>query len=599
MIISKQRRIAQKVSTVDSFGGYSHNPVIDAGEFFDMENLSSDYMPLISPRRPRGVVVSEIGEITGMVWLDGLWYSTGQYLVHGEQRYNLGLTAGEKKLVAFGAYIIILPDKKYLNTADTSDSGSIDDTYRIDHPVNPPEITYSLCDAEGNAYKNNGVSPYESDTPPSPLVDGMYWLDTSAYKSTQSATLKRYSANAQVWNEISPTYLRIALPGYADISRFSAGDCITISGYEVGQAGFIKGITKSRHFIVAINNGLTNDIIIQYPISRVSEAIETEDLTISRAMPIMDFVFEHDNRLWGCRYGDDGFGKFVNDIYASALGDFKNWYSFAGLSTDSYAMSCGTDGKWTGAAEVGGYPCFFKERYLHKIYGDYPAQYTSDPVELKGVQEGCYKSMAVVNGVLYYKSRSGICRYDGSLPVEISGALGEEVFTDGVGGVLGNKYYVCLSGKELFVYDTRRRVWHREDELPAAMLCSGLGDLYAVTDGGKDILSLSGNGSAAEDRVTWYCESGNIGTGTAERKRLQRIDVRMSVEVGVRVRIYAEYDSSGVWEPLATYTGIKHSVVSIPCRPRRCDHLRIKITGDGEAKIYSITYITENGSDLK
>ena len=57
------------------------------------------------------------------------------------------------------------------------------------------------------------------------------------------------------------------------------------------------------------------------------------------------------------------------------LGDFRNWQCFMGLSTDSYYGNLGTDGKFTGAITHMGYPLFFKENCLHKVYGDYPAQF--------------------------------------------------------------------------------------------------------------------------------------------------------------------------------------------------------------------------------
>ena len=74
----------------------------------------------------------------------------------------------------------------------------------------------------------------------------------------------------------------------------------------------------------------------------------------------MDFVIESGNRLWGCRYGKALNGETVNEIYASKLGDFRNWYCFAGISTDSYTASVGTDGAFTGAVTYMGRPIFFK-----------------------------------------------------------------------------------------------------------------------------------------------------------------------------------------------------------------------------------------------
>ena len=72
-------------------------------------------------------------------------------------------------------------------------------------------------------------------------------------------------------------------------------------------------------------------------------------------------MIECGNRLWGCKYGLVD-GETVNEIYASKLGDFKNWNCFAGLSTDSYAAARGSDGPFTGAADYLGQPRFSSRR---------------------------------------------------------------------------------------------------------------------------------------------------------------------------------------------------------------------------------------------
>ena len=158
-------------------------------------------------------------------------------------------------------------------------------------------------------------------------------------------------------------------------------------------------------------------------------------------MPKMDFIVESNNRLWGCRYGVANNGKVVNEIYASKLGDFKNWNCYMGASTDSYAASVGTDGQFTGAVTHLGYPIFFKENCLHKVYGNYPANYQVQTTSCRGVQKGSEKSLAIVNEVLYYKSQNGICAYDGSLPNEISAEFGDERYSGAVAASHNNKYY--------------------------------------------------------------------------------------------------------------------------------------------------------------
>jgi hypothetical protein len=328
-----------------------------------------------------------------------------------------------------------------------------------------------------------------------------------------------------------------------------------------------------------------------------------EPIKVTRTMPNMDFIIESQNRLWGCRYGQARNGDIVNEIYASKLGDFKNWDCFMGISTDSYVASCGTDGHFTGAISFQGYPTFFKEECLHKVYGNYPANFQIQDTACRGVQEGSEKSLAIVNNILYYKSRSGICAYDGSLPSEISSAMGDISYSDAVAGGIGNKYYISMrdqSGEyNLFVYDTSKGMWHKEDNLKVEQFCSCRGELYYIDSTGSEFIgSMLGSGIPNTDSVQWMVESGVIGTSSPDKKYVSRLTVRMSVDVGARVNIYAEYNSSGKWERIFTMVGRSLKTFAVPVRPKRSDHFRLRFVGEGNVKVYSIVKTIEEGSDV-
>jgi hypothetical protein len=271
-----------------------------------------------------------------------------------------------------------------------------------------------------------------------------------------------------------------------------------------------------------------------------------------------------------------------------------------GLATDSYAASCGTDGQFTGAITHMGYPLFFKENCVHKVYGNYPANFQIQTTACRGVQKGCHKSLAIVNEVLFYKSRSGICGYDGSLPTEVSYALGNEAYSEAVGGAHGNKYYVSMKdimGKwNLFVYDTAKNMWHKEDDLQADYFCSCRNELYAIC--GTDIVTMLGSGDYYEGETEWMVQTGEIGITSPDMKYISRLTVRMSMDIGAEVRFYAQYDFSDAWEPIACLRGNSIRSFSIPIRPKRCDHMKLRIEGVGMSKIYSITKTIEQGSEL-
>lgn len=574
---------------VDVFRGYNHNLRIGDGEFYDMTNLTSANYPALSPRPARGVfAVPNVPQ--GMIAKDILYYvDGGDFIVNEDSesnRISMGLTVDKdengkiipKTLISMGAYVIIMPDKKYINTADHSDRGSIEATVTTTNAV-----TFSICKIDGEAYGNMAIQP----TAPTNPQNLALWLDTS----TVPNALKQYSATSAMWVSIASTYVKISAPGIG--IPFSEGDGVTISGIEDAALADLNSTmviqAKGDGYIVV--TGILDTVITQ-----------DSPITIKRQMPNMDFMIESENRLWGCRYGADINGNMVNEIYACKLGDFKNWNCFNGISTDSYAVTVGTDGPFTGAIAHLGYPLFFKETCVHKVYGNYPANYQILTTTCRGVQNGCSRSLAIVNETLYYKARSAVCAYDGSLPVEISSALGDVVYSNAVAGCLGNKYYISMLAQDgkynLFVYDTLKGMWHREDNTEVMQFCNSRGELYYIDYSDMQIKTVLGTGTRDAFPIKWEAVTGVIGTDSPDKKYISRLDVRMNIPLGSRVMFFIEYDSDGRWQYLFAMTGTNLKSFPVPIKPLRCDHLRLKIVGEGEAKIFSICQTTEQGSDL-
>lgn len=568
--------------TIEVFGGYNHNLRIGEGEFYDMKNLTSTDYPVLSPRTQRGIYASP-NNPQGMIEKETLCYVDGtEFVINDDTRIDLGLSTKEedcpKSLVSMGAYVIIMPDKKYINTKDYSDRGKIEETLETSG-----ETTFELCKIDGSAYKE----PPAQDIAPQNPKDTDLWLDTS----TIPHTLKQYSTINSTWVSIATTYIKITFSD-VDLLPFSAGDGITISGLEETELSDLNG--------TAVIQEVGDNYIVVIGIIKEKTPLHTK-ITFERLMPDMDFIIESENRLWGCKYGKDINGNVFNEIYASKLGDFKNWNCFAGISTDSYVATVGTDGQFTGAVTHLGYPIFFKENCMHKVYGNYPANYQIQTTHCRGVQKNCSKSLVIVNEILYYKARSAVCVYDGSLPVEISSAFGDITYTNAVAGTVKNKYYISMMDNngeyQLFVYDTKRGLWHKEDNTHVLDFCTYRGELYYI-DAKNKIKTILGSGTPDKSPINWMAESGIIGTDLPDKKYISRLDVRMKLTVGTRVYFYIEYDSCGQWEHLFTMTGIKLQSFPISIRPRRCDHMRIRIEGDGEAKIFSICKTIEQGSDV-
>ena len=566
----------------DAFLGYNHNLRIGDNEFYDMKNMTSDYYPVLAPRQKRGLYKDGINA-TGLIAKDKLCYVDGSAFVIGTERIEMGLSDSPKELISMGAYVIIMPDRKYINTVETSDSGDIDATF-----TSTGDVTFTMCTLTGEEYKNeNGKAIYQGETAPSDPVNGELWIDTSSTPHT----LKKYSTAQGQWVSIATTYIKISSTGIG--ANFKQYDGVKISGIE----GDLEELNKYHvlwdcgdDYLIII--GMLDNVTTQ----------KSGAITVSRKMPDMDFIVESNNRLWGCKYGKNDDGDVVNEIYACKLGDFKNWNCYMEISTDSYTVSCGTDGPFTGAITHLGYPLFFKETCVHKVYGDYPANFRLQNTACRGVQKGSHRSLAIVNETLYYKAANAVCAYDGSLPVEMSSVLGEIRYSDAVASAHGNKYYIDMKTADgtyhLFVFDTAKGMWHKEDNIHVDCLCSYMNEMYGIDHDTKSIITLFGTGTQDSKKIPWMVETGLVGMSLPDMKYISRLLIRMSLAVGTKVEISIQYDSIGDWEQVCQMTATSLRSFAVPVRPRRCDHFRIRIEGEGESRIYSITKTIEQGSDV-
>ena len=562
---------------VDDFGGYNHNMRIGENEFYNMKNMTSDHYPVLAPRKNRGVYKDGV-QANAIIAKDKLCYVDGSAFVIGNDRIEMGLTDESKTLVSMGAYVIILPDRKYIDTL-SEDWGNIDVVNKTTGGV-----TIEPCTIEGDTGE-------ASETEPEDPFDGELWLDTSN-KSTH--ILKRYSADSKEWVSLPKSYVKVSGKGIADgLQKY---DGVTISGLTENQLNGGKVVYEINDF----DGNESDEIVISGSVSKATT--QDSSVTVSRKMPDLDFVVESGNRLWGCKYGNQPGKGFVNEIYASALGNFKNWDCFMGTSQDSYRASCGTDGPFTGAIAYRGTPLFFKEDFVYEVYGNAPSNFQIQSTACRGVQNGCGKSVAIVNETVFYKSRSGVCAFDGSMPVDVSAALGDVIYSDAVAGSHGNKYYISMRDEDrnanFFVYDTRKNLWHREDDLAVDAICSYKNDVYCIESGTKRIVSLFGTGVMDSKRVPWMVETGILGMTSPDMKYVSKLLLRLSLEPAAKVRVSIQYDSIGIWHQVCQMTAASLRSFSIPIKPHRCDHFRIRIEGEGIGRIYSITKTIEQGSDI-
>ena len=580
---------------IDAFAGYNHKLKISDGEWYDTENLTTQHFPLFANRGKRGVIsgISGLGTVTPFTKLQGIiakgslcWVDNGTMYVNGAATGLTGLqTTKETQLVSMGAYVCVFPDKKYINTAKLTDYGDMGAAWTYEGSV-----TYSMCHADGTIY----TSVTESASAPENPDGGDIWVDPT------DDTVREYSVYSEEWVILETVYTRLDFQTMGQVpAAFQEMDGVNVSGC------YNEDLNGSKIIYALGGSGSETDWIVLVGIQGESVTQSDAQISVSRKVPDMDFVCEAQNRLWGCFYGNDG-TQNINEIYCCALGDFRNWEQYLGVSTDSWRASRGSDGPWTGCVNYLGSPTFFKENVIHPISVSSQGAHQIDDLPARGVQKGSHKSLAIVNETLYYKARTGIVAYQGGMPADVSQALGDELYYEAAAGVFGQRYYVSMRNADnewnLFCYDAQKGIWVREDSLHAGMFTTLGDEIYAMV--GNTIVALNGTEGVKEDHVDWGAVSGIMhydqrvsGRGSVNVRYVSHYNLRLSMAKDAMMRMYIEYDSSGVWTPAGEVRVKDTGIVTLPVRPRRCDHLRIKLEGRGDVRIYSIARVLAKGSD--
>lgn len=364
---------------------------------------------------------------------------------------------------------------------------------------------------------------------------------------------------------------------------FRVGDAVTISGCTKmpynNRTPIIREISADKKTLRFYEN------TFRLPDGQTS-ITETGTVTIKRTVPDMDFVCTNENRVWGCK-GDS--------IYASKLGDPYNWNVFENLATSSFNVESGTAGTFTACVSYLGYPCFFKEDKIFKMYGTIPTNFQLMSSAVLGVQKGSAKSLAIAGETLYYLSKVGVMAYGGGMPRCISRVLGDEVrFTQGVGGSDGLNYYASLktvAGTTLYCYSSENGTWHKEDALPVVQMAYH-GGIMALVDGGCVLLGSPADiptGATREGAVTSVAEFADYDGGSFDAKHVQRVRARLECEKGATVVFLVKFDG-GAWEEVDRCGAQEKDVFTLNCPIRRCDHFKLKIKAEGEYRLYALEY---------
>lgn len=573
-----QQRGRNRSITTD-FRGLNLSQGIGDGEWAWMQNMDTREYPAVA-RRQKRVHVATLNKPNGLCATDRLCFVDGVKFYYNGFYYG-DVEDSKKTLVPMGAKIAIFPDKKLFDTTTFSF------TDMEQKNVSSGTVSVTLAKGDGTPYGEYT----EGGTAPENPENGQLWLDTSG----DAPVMKTWSEAQGLWVAETTTYVLVSATGLGQ--GLKAMDGVTVSGLEEGGLNGDWILTDAGPDYILFTG------ILQKALTQAGE------VRVERTCPEMDFVVEKDNRLWGCSSAD-------HEIYCCKLGDPTNWRAYQGVATDSYAVTVGTPGPFTGAAVSGSAVIFFKENCLHRVYGTQPSNFTVYVDNLRGVQQGCHKSAVRVNEYLYYKSVFDVCVYADSEVAGISAALGTESYKNAVAGVCGSRLYLSMEDQEgawqLLVYDTAAGVWTREDGTHALGFASCLtetfmlradGELYALLPGeyNKDFFMVGSDYTVyaqeeTDEEVGWELRTGEILRELPDHKYIGKIQLYLELDPGARAEVALRRDG-GAWEKVQELSGGDQRRCTLPIYPRRCDRMEIRLTGAGHVRLVNWSKYVGYGSE--
>jgi len=333
------------------------------------------------------------------------------------------------------------------------------------------------------------------------------------------------------------------------------------------------------------------------------------EMTVERVMPELDNdkLIEVNNRLWGC-------SSEHSEIYSSKLGDCTNWQAYGdGISTDSFAATVGCEGDFTGIARQNDSVIFFKENWIIKLYGNKPSNFSTAMFNVLGVEKGSGKSIVWVNGVLYYLSPAGVCRYSpGGQPQLISKeAFGDEKYKNGVAGRHRNKYVISAQNSggewEMFVFDTVTGLWHQEDGTHMLDAVT-YNDVIYYIDSKTRLLTCGekANNLIEEDenfeqegQFDWNAETGNLYDSDFNAKYISKLRIYAEIEENGYFNVLAKFKDKGAWIPLKVLRSDRAKPRAVDIAVRRSHFLRLRLEGVGQCRISGILIEYARGSGIR
>ena len=613
---------------LDSFGGIDRRPGSVNGAIRDAANMTSDYAPMLAARDLDLIRVNPIATGVGVTnEQHGLLSAGALYEVYDDRLYRDGvqiplpegvtLTNGHKVMVGLGERVVIWPDKLLYDPRTDPETEQVIGFKHLESEVT---VTSGLVFEDGTY--NEEEAEMNTITHPDPGFDWADHFKVGDAVHISGCTAEPRNNKTPIIREIDGRYLRFyekvfyysgdeTDDGEAELQGLNGAEeeyTEPGTGSGTGSGSESSGSESSGSESSGSGSGSQSGSSASESEGEHHSVTEPGSVTLKRECPDLDFLCTNENRVWGCK-GDT--------IWCTKLGDPENWYAFDDVSTASWSTETGTAGSFTGCITFMGYPCFFKENKVFKVYGSRPQNFELLSGADVGVKAGCAGSMAIASGALYYLSPAGFMQWSGGLPSPIDVPLADLNITTAVGGSDGRKYWVNLgpgsdwAGNTL-CYDPKYGMWHREEygnaELAPPLARHMCRHGSSLIMGNNSYLRCKGPMPYTEPTggtmPPWYTEDrdfdcvaefADFDGKTFDSKYPVRLWLRAEgsdngEEEGgwtTTLTVYVRYDG-GEWEQAAEYVPGRKKQRYFPVPIRRCGHWALKLTGDGPWKLWAL-----------
>ncbi len=486
--------IPKKQKTISSFSGINLNMSKKNNELIESINMSAKDFPCLSVREKRNKKSDTKTDVTFIGSKNDIYY-TGysetapdtHSITYGEKTLELSedeVHKGKERTCAhLTDSLLIMPDKiVYTPSMNTAE-----------------KISYSKYQDNNTAFKKT-----EEQCKPNLMINFPTYIGrltntgivSNTYTPNEFTSYLMTFENLKAGDTVRLTFNLQPDTDYHDSKYYSY-----IEKMKQGVDAKIKSVKYTSHKIAS---GTISEITgIEFGENVIDtggySSIAIYTLTIERKMPDIDYMCTLNNRVWGVK---------GNNIRCSRLGDLRCWDDFSSdafgtLPSACFSTDVDTGGEFTAITPFGGTILAFKEKCIHKIYGTEPANFTLSTLDCNGVARGAHKTIAMINGVLYYMGIDGIYAYDGSRPSLISqktDILKLKVLGAGTDGV--NYYLSVLKNNQyfLYVYYPKTNIWHTEEigenkgqffflENKLHTVCKS--DIYTISD------------STGEEEIKW------------------------------------------------------------------------------------------------